>query len=61
MAAQKAQVPVMIVDTSDTALEKGLAFADRLLAKDVSKSRITQVQADEARSLLKPSTKMDDL
>ncbi|UNI18888.1 3-hydroxybutyryl-CoA dehydrogenase [Purpureocillium takamizusanense] len=61
VAAQKAQVPVTLIDTSDKALSKGLAFADKLLAKDVSKSRLTQEQADKARSLLTPSTKMEDL
>ncbi|KAM5342491.1 hypothetical protein ACJ41O_013457 [Fusarium nematophilum] len=61
VAAQRAQVPVTLIDTSDKALDKGLAFADKLLAKDVSKSRITQEQADKARSLLTPSTKMEDL
>lgn len=33
---------------------------EKLLAKDVSKSRITQEQADQARSLLTTSTKMED-
>ncbi|PHH71512.1 hypothetical protein CDD82_6477 [Ophiocordyceps australis] len=61
VAAQKAQVPVVLVDTSDAALKKGLAFADKLLAKDVSKSRLTLEQADKARALLKPSTSMDNL
>ncbi|KAG5921816.1 hypothetical protein E4U42_005702 [Claviceps africana] len=61
VAAQKAQVPVTLIDTSDKALDKGLAFAEKLLAKDVSKSRITQAEADKARSLLKPSTNMEDL
>ncbi|GJN75327.1 3-hydroxybutyryl-CoA dehydrogenase [Purpureocillium lilacinum] len=61
VAAQKAQVPVTLIDTSDKALSKGIAFAEKLLAKDVSKSRITQEQADKARSLLTPSTKMEDL
>ncbi|PHH77632.1 hypothetical protein CDD80_403 [Ophiocordyceps camponoti-rufipedis] len=61
VAAQKAQIPVTLVDSSDKALDKGLAFADKLLAKDVSKSRITQEQADKARSLLKPSTSIEDL
>ncbi|QPG96935.1 hypothetical protein C2857_005508 [Epichloe festucae Fl1] len=61
VAAQKAQVPVTIIDTSDKALSNGLAFADKLLAKDVAKSRITQDQADQARALLKPSMKMEDL
>lgn len=31
------------------------------MAKDVSKSRLTQEQADQARALLKPSIKMEDL
>ena len=34
---------------------------EKLLAKDVSKSRITQDQADKARSLLSTSTKLEDL
>jgi 3-hydroxybutyryl-CoA dehydrogenase len=34
---------------------------DKLLAKDVAKSRITKEQADEARGLLTPSTKLEDL
>lgn len=54
-------MPVALIDSSDKALSKGLAFADKLLAKDVSKSRITQDQADQARSLLKASTNMEDL
>ncbi|KAK4143734.1 3-hydroxyacyl-CoA dehydrogenase [Dichotomopilus funicola] len=61
VAAQKAQVPVTLVDSSSASLEKGLAFAEKLLAKDVSKQRITQDQADAARTLLTPSTKIEDL
>ncbi|KAL1881887.1 hypothetical protein Daus18300_000941 [Diaporthe australafricana] len=61
VAAQRAQVPVTLVDTSQASLDKGLKFADKLLAKDVSKERITQEQADLARSHLTPSTSMDPL
>ncbi|KAI1500547.1 3-hydroxybutyryl-CoA dehydrogenase [Biscogniauxia marginata] len=61
VAAQKAGVPVTLVDTSPAALTKGLGFADKLLAKDVSKSRITQNQADEARARLVPTTSIDKL
>ncbi|KAK3326535.1 3-hydroxyacyl-CoA dehydrogenase [Apodospora peruviana] len=61
VAAQKAQVPVTLVDSSQKSLDKGIAFAEKLLAKDVSKSRITQEQADAARALLTPSTTLDDL
>jgi 3-hydroxybutyryl-CoA dehydrogenase len=34
---------------------------DKLLAKDVSKERISQSEADEVRSRLTPTTSMDDL
>ncbi|KAK1482446.1 3-hydroxyacyl-CoA dehydrogenase [Colletotrichum cuscutae] len=61
VAAQRAQVPVTLVDANKTALDKGLAFAEKLLAKDVSKTRITQEQADKARSLLSPATSIDEL
>ncbi|KAJ4389436.1 hypothetical protein N0V93_006904 [Gnomoniopsis smithogilvyi] len=61
VAAQKAQVPVTLVDTSQASLDKGLSFADKLLAKDVSKERITKEQADKARSNLTATTSMDGL
>ncbi|KAL2179006.1 3-hydroxyacyl-CoA dehydrogenase [Thermothelomyces heterothallicus CBS 202.75] len=61
VAAQKAQVPVTLVDSSQASLDKGLAFAEKLLAKDVSKQRITQEQADAARARLQPTTSIDDL
>ncbi|KAJ5225184.1 3-hydroxybutyryl-CoA dehydrogenase [Penicillium chermesinum] len=61
VAAQKAQVPVTLVDTSQASLDKGLKFADKLLEKDVSKQRITREAADAARGLLSPSQKMEDL
>ena len=81
MAAQKAGVPVTLVDTNQASIDKGLKFAgmtppsfhcidgktantlfaDKLLAKDVSKERITQEQSDRIRSLLSPTTSMDSL
>ncbi|KAL3303121.1 3-hydroxybutyryl-CoA dehydrogenase [Colletotrichum asianum] len=61
VAAQKAQVSVTLVDANKAALDKGLGFAEKLLAKDVTKSRITQEQADQARSLLSPATSIDQL
>ncbi|KAI0122815.1 putative 3-hydroxybutyryl-CoA dehydrogenase [Xylariales sp. AK1849] len=61
VAAQRAGVPVTLVDASQSALNKGLGFAEKLLAKDVSKSRITQDQADKARSLLSPATSIEAL
>ncbi|KAJ5096215.1 3-hydroxybutyryl-CoA dehydrogenase [Penicillium alfredii] len=61
VAAQKAQVPVTLVDNSQGSLDKGLKFADKLLEKDVSKQRLTRDAADAARGLIAPSLKMDDL
>ncbi|KAJ3579060.1 hypothetical protein NPX13_g1509 [Xylaria arbuscula] len=61
VAAQRAGVPVTLVDSSQASLDKGLAFADKLLAKDVSKSRLTQEQADDARSKLTGTTSISEL
>ncbi|PMD65099.1 uncharacterized protein K444DRAFT_608775 [Hyaloscypha bicolor E] len=61
VAAQKVGVPVTLVDTNQASINKGLKFADKLLAKDVSKERITQEQSDKIRSLLAPTTSMDSL
>ncbi|RAL13650.1 3-hydroxyacyl-CoA dehydrogenase family protein [Aspergillus homomorphus CBS 101889] len=61
VAAQKAQVPVTLIDTSPASLDKGLKFADKLLAKDVAKERLTREAADAARARITPSQKMDDL
>ncbi|KAL1882671.1 hypothetical protein VTK73DRAFT_1583 [Phialemonium thermophilum] len=61
VAATKAQVDVTLIDASETALNKGLAFADKLLAKDVSKSKLTQAEADQVRARLSPKTSLDEL
>ncbi|KAL2836525.1 3-hydroxyacyl-CoA dehydrogenase [Aspergillus pseudoustus] len=61
VAAQKAQVPVTLVDTSQASLDKGLKFADKLLDKDVSKERITREAADAARGRITSTVKLDDL
>ncbi|KAK7935155.1 hypothetical protein PG985_000650 [Apiospora marii] len=61
VAAQRAGVPVTLIDTSQASLDKGLGFAEKLLAKDVSKQRISQEQADKARSLLTSSISIDNL
>ncbi|KAL9134700.1 MAG: hypothetical protein Q9175_004113 [Cornicularia normoerica] len=61
VAVQTAGVPVTLVDTSQASLDKGMKFADNLWEKHVSKKRISQSEADSARSLLSPTTKMEDL
>lgn len=60
-ASRMAKVPVTVVDNSQQSLDKGLAFADKLLSKDVHKDRISQSDADAARERLITTTKMDDL
>ncbi|KAL8755817.1 MAG: hypothetical protein Q9199_003382 [Rusavskia elegans] len=61
VAAQKAQIPVTLVDSSQASIDKGLKFADKLLEKDVSKDRITRDEATATRSRLFPTTEMGDL
>ncbi|KAL8996632.1 MAG: hypothetical protein Q9169_003914 [Polycauliona sp. 2 TL-2023] len=61
VAAQKAQIPVTLVDSSQASIDKGLKFADKLLDKDVSKDRITRDEATTTRSRLFPTTNMEDL
>ncbi|KAK5118022.1 hypothetical protein LTR62_004066 [Meristemomyces frigidus] len=61
VASRMAGVPVMVVDNSQKSLDKGLAFADKLLAKDVSKDRITQSDADATRERLTTTTNLEDL
>lgn len=54
-------MPVRLIDTSQASIDKGLKFADKLLAKDVSKGRLSQADADAARERISSSTKMEDL
>ncbi|EHA51520.1 hypothetical protein MCOR27_000385 [Pyricularia oryzae] len=61
VAARVAQVPVTLVDPSQGALDKGLSLADKLLSKDLQKSRISQEDADATRGRLSPTTSMDSL
>ncbi|KAI9715173.1 MAG: hypothetical protein M1812_006152 [Candelaria pacifica] len=61
VAAQKAQVPVTLVDSSQASIDKSLKLADKFLDKDVSKQRISKDDAAAARERLKPTTSMDDL
>ncbi|THC95754.1 hypothetical protein EYZ11_004751 [Aspergillus tanneri] len=61
VAAQKAQVPVTLIDNSQSSLDKGLKFADKLLEKDIAKERLTRDAADTVRSRITTSLKLDDL
>lgn len=61
VAARAAGVPVTVVDNSQKSLDKGFAFAEKLLAKDVTKEKLSQADADAARERLTATTKTDDL
>ncbi|KAK5725307.1 hypothetical protein LTR17_013070 [Elasticomyces elasticus] len=61
VASRMARVPVVVVDNSQKSLDKGLAFADKLLAKDVGKGKLSQSDADKSRSRLTTTTSMDPL
>lgn len=49
VAALRAKVPVLLHDRSDEQIGKGLKLMDKLLAKDVSKGKIQDIEAKEAR------------
>ncbi|KAI0035611.1 3-hydroxyacyl-CoA dehydrogenase [Vararia minispora EC-137] len=49
VSALRAKVPVLLHDRSATQIDKGLSLMDKLLAKDVSKGKISQADATEAR------------
>ena len=61
VAAQRANVSVRLIDTSQASIDKGLKFADKLLEKDVGKGRISREDAATTRERLTPSTKLEDL
>lgn len=59
--AQRAKLPVRLIDSSQASIDKGLKFAEKLLAKDVGKGRLSQEDADAARGRLTTSTQLEDL
>ncbi|PVI06183.1 hypothetical protein DM02DRAFT_553438 [Periconia macrospinosa] len=61
VAAQKASIPVQIIDNSQASIDKGLKFAEKLLDKDVGKGRLSKEDATAARERLTSSTKVEDL
>ncbi len=53
--------PVTIVETTQEALDRGVARIKDTLAANVKRGRATQAQADERFARLKPSLRMEDL
>ncbi|KAI9786173.1 MAG: hypothetical protein M1839_007583 [Geoglossum umbratile] len=61
VAAQKAGVPVTLVDNNQAAIDKSLSFMDKLLEKDVAKQRISKEGADATKARISSTTDMDSL
>lgn len=60
-AAVVAKLPVRVIDVNQTQLDKQLKFAESLLAKDVTKGKITAEESQAARSRLIGSTNYADV
>ncbi|CAN6630232.1 hypothetical protein TRVA0_012S02322 [Trichomonascus vanleenenianus] len=50
VAAANSKVPVNLIDSSDAALSKGNSFIDKLIAKNISKGKLTEADAKEIKS-----------
>lgn len=61
VAAQKAKIPVHVVDSQQASLDKGLKFRDKLLEKDVAKQRLSKDEAETVKGRFTSSTNMEDL
>jgi 3-hydroxybutyryl-CoA dehydrogenase len=52
VATVRAKVPVLLVDRSPIQIQKSLSLMDKLLVKDVSKGKLTEEEAKDARDRL---------
>ena len=52
VATLRAKVPVLLVDRSPIQIQKSLSLMDKLLAKDVSKGKLTEQEAKDAKGRL---------
>ncbi|RMZ84321.1 hypothetical protein DV738_g691, partial [Chaetothyriales sp. CBS 135597] len=55
VAARNAAVPVTLVDSSQASLDKGIAFAHKLLAKDVQKQKLSEADAEAVKQRITPA------
>lgn len=61
VSALRAKVPVLLHDRSQEQITKGLGLIDKLLTKDVSKGKLTDVEAKEARERIRVVDSMEGL
>ena len=57
----RAGLPVMLADVDQRALDRGLETMRANMAREVAKQKLTAEQADEARSRITLTTKIEDL
>ena len=57
----RAGFKVLLYDVDNTALYRGIDTIRANMAREVTKQKLTQEQADEARSRIMPTTSLDDL
>ncbi|RPI12497.1 MAG: 3-hydroxyacyl-CoA dehydrogenase, partial [Lysobacterales bacterium] len=57
----RAGIEVVLLDSTPELADKGKDYSRQLLAKDVSRGKRTQAQADELLARIKPTTSYDDL
>ncbi|KAG0005560.1 hypothetical protein BGZ65_010796 [Modicella reniformis] len=60
VAANVSKLPVVLFDSNENQLSKGVKFMDSLLQKDIAKGRLTDEQADETRARVKTTRSMAD-
>ncbi|MBW0471746.1 hypothetical protein O181_011461 [Austropuccinia psidii MF-1] len=60
VAAKNARVQVLLQDQSSAAQQNSLSFIEKLLAKDVSKDRITESDAQEIKAMIRPVSDLSD-
>jgi 3-hydroxybutyryl-CoA dehydrogenase len=61
VSALRAKVPVLIHDKSPEQVRKGLSLVEKLLAKDVSKGKLTSDDAKVARERITAVNDLKDL
>jgi len=60
VAAAAARLPVLLMDASESQLQKQIGFMDKILAKDVSKGKLTEDEKKATLARIKPTTKLSD-
>ncbi|KAG2175228.1 hypothetical protein INT44_007716 [Umbelopsis vinacea] len=61
VAANVARLPVVIMDVNKEQIDKGIKFMDKLLEKDVGKSKITSEHAQGTKDLVSTTQTLKDL